>query len=161
MDLSKPYQQIKLHQTSWYLPLNKLPWTSGSRFWRPWSWFRPKSSSRTRIWPFGLSFLVFKEFNASPIKFMSIQHTQSRFHILFRNKFHAAFFFFWVCICKGKFLSEDTDVFVTSPNRWTFYFPELKKLNFCDRKLLRNQSCIKVWKLRGLQSRARRPHLAG
>ena len=39
---------------------------------------------------------------------------------------------------KGTFLSEDTDVFVISPNRRTFYFPELENLNFGDRKLLRN-----------------------
>ena len=33
---------------------------------------------------------------------------------------------------KGTFLSEDTDGFVISPNRRTFYFPELENLNFGD-----------------------------
>ena len=33
---------------------------------------------------------------------------------------------------KGTFLSEDTDVFVISPNRRTFYIPELENLNFGD-----------------------------
>jgi len=33
---------------------------------------------------------------------------------------------------KGTFLSEDTDVFVISPNRQTSYFPELENLNFGD-----------------------------
>ena len=33
---------------------------------------------------------------------------------------------------KGPFLSEGTDVFVISPNRRTFYFPELENLNFGD-----------------------------
>ena len=33
---------------------------------------------------------------------------------------------------KGAFLSEDTDVFVMSPNRQTFYFPQIKNLNFGD-----------------------------
>ena len=33
---------------------------------------------------------------------------------------------------KGKFLSEGTFVFVISPNRRTFYFPELENLNFGD-----------------------------
>ena len=39
---------------------------------------------------------------------------------------------------KGLFLSEDTDVFIITPNRRTFYFPETENLNFSDRKLLRN-----------------------
>ena len=34
--------------------------------------------------------------------------------------------------CKGTFLSEGTDVFVISPKRLTFYFPELENLNFGD-----------------------------
>ena len=34
--------------------------------------------------------------------------------------------------CKGMFLSEDTDVFVTTPNRRTFFFPEIENLNFGD-----------------------------
>ena len=33
---------------------------------------------------------------------------------------------------KGTFLSEDTDVFVISPNRQTFHFPEVDNLNFGD-----------------------------
>ena len=33
---------------------------------------------------------------------------------------------------KGTFLPEDIDVFVISPNRGTFYFPELKNLNLGD-----------------------------
>ena len=37
---------------------------------------------------------------------------------------------------KGAFSSEDTDAFVISLNKKTFYFPE--DLNFGDRKLLRN-----------------------
>ena len=32
----------------------------------------------------------------------------------------------------GMFLAEHTDVFVISPNRQTFYFPELENLNFGD-----------------------------
>ena len=42
---------------------------------------------------------------------------------------------------KGTFLPEDIDVFVISPNRGTFYFPELKNLNFGDWKLHRNWGC--------------------
>ena len=30
-----------------------------------------------------------------------------------------------------------------SPNRWTFYVPELENLNFCDWKLLRNWDILK------------------
>ena len=33
---------------------------------------------------------------------------------------------------KGTFLSEDTDVFVRTPNRRTFFFPETENLNFGD-----------------------------
>ena len=33
---------------------------------------------------------------------------------------------------KGTFLSESTDVFVITPNRQTFFFPETKNLNFGD-----------------------------
>ena len=33
---------------------------------------------------------------------------------------------------KGTFLSKDNDVFVISPKRQTFYFPELGNLNFGD-----------------------------
>ena len=39
---------------------------------------------------------------------------------------------------KSTFLSEDTDVFVISSNRQTFYFPELENLNSVDWKLPRN-----------------------
>jgi hypothetical protein len=39
---------------------------------------------------------------------------------------------------KGRFLSEDADVFVTTPNRRIFFFPETENLNFGDLKLLRN-----------------------
>ena len=35
-------------------------------------------------------------------------------------------------ICKGTFLSEDTDVFVIISNRRTFFFPETENLNFGD-----------------------------
>ena len=38
----------------------------------------------------------------------------------------------------GMFFSESTDVFVITPNRPTFVFPETENLNFGDRKLLRN-----------------------
>ena len=31
---------------------------------------------------------------------------------------------------KGTFLSEDTDAFVITPNRQTFFFPETENLNF-------------------------------
>ena len=33
---------------------------------------------------------------------------------------------------KGMFLSEDTDVFVITPNKRTFFFPETENLNFGD-----------------------------
>ena len=33
---------------------------------------------------------------------------------------------------KGTFLSEDTDAFVISSNRQTFFFPETENLNFDD-----------------------------
>ena len=33
---------------------------------------------------------------------------------------------------KGTFLSEDTDVFVITPNKRTFFFPETENLNFGD-----------------------------
>ena len=33
---------------------------------------------------------------------------------------------------KGTFLSEDTDVFVITPNRRAFFFPETENLNFGD-----------------------------
>ena len=33
---------------------------------------------------------------------------------------------------KGTFLSESTDVFVITPNRRTFFFPETENLNFGD-----------------------------
>ena len=33
---------------------------------------------------------------------------------------------------KGTFLSENTDVFVITPNRRTFFFPETENLNFGD-----------------------------
>ena len=33
---------------------------------------------------------------------------------------------------KGTFLSEHTDVFVISPNRRTFFFPETDNLNLGD-----------------------------
>ena len=34
-------------------------------------------------------------------------------------------------ICKGTFFSESIDVFVITPNRRTFFFPETENLNFC------------------------------
>ena len=40
---------------------------------------------------------------------------------------------------KGKFLSEDTDVFVISPNRPTFYFPELENLS-----LVVTENCLEI-----------------
>jgi hypothetical protein len=43
-----------------------------------------------------------------------------------------------VDLCKGTFLSEDADVFVITPNRRTFFFPETENLNFGDSKLFRN-----------------------
>ena len=43
---------------------------------------------------------------------------------------------------KDTFLSEDTDVFVMTPNRRTFFFPETENLNFGDWKLLRNRGCL-------------------
>ena len=33
---------------------------------------------------------------------------------------------------KGTFLSVSTDVFVITPNRQTFFFPETENLNFAD-----------------------------
>ena len=33
---------------------------------------------------------------------------------------------------KGTFLSDDTDVFVITPNRQTFFFAETENLNFGD-----------------------------
>ena len=33
---------------------------------------------------------------------------------------------------KGMFLSESTDIFVITPNRRIFFFPENKNLNFGD-----------------------------
>jgi hypothetical protein len=33
---------------------------------------------------------------------------------------------------KGTFLSEDTDAFVITSNRRTFFFPETENLNFGD-----------------------------
>ena len=33
---------------------------------------------------------------------------------------------------KGTFLSESTDVFIITPNRQTFFFPETENLNFGD-----------------------------
>ena len=33
---------------------------------------------------------------------------------------------------KGTFLLESTDIFVITPNRQTFFFPETEKLNFGD-----------------------------
>ena len=33
---------------------------------------------------------------------------------------------------KGTFLSEDNDVFVITPSRRTFFFPETENLNFGD-----------------------------
>jgi hypothetical protein len=33
---------------------------------------------------------------------------------------------------KGTFLLKDTDVFVITPNRRTFFFPETENLNFGD-----------------------------
>ena len=33
-------------------------------------------------------------------------------------------------ILKGTFFAESTDVFVTIPNRRTFFFPETENLNF-------------------------------
>ena len=44
-------------------------------------------------------------------------------------------FYEWIILtsfCKGTFLAEGIDVFVISPNRRTFYFPELLNLNFGD-----------------------------
>ena len=43
-----------------------------------------------------------------------------------RNKEHAKE------MVKGTFLSESTDVFVKTPIRRTFFFPETKNLNFGD-----------------------------
>ena len=51
-------------------------------------------------------------------------------------------------VFEGTLLSEDTDVFVTSPNSWTFYFPKLENLNFGNWNLLRNWRCCKIWQLR-------------
>ena len=45
---------------------------------------------------------------------------------------------------KCMFFSEDTDVYVISLNKQTFYFPELENLNFGGSKLLRNWECLKV-----------------
>ena len=42
-------------------------------------------------------------------------------------------------ICKGTFLSESTYLFVITPNRPTFFFPETENLNFGDKV---------AWKLR-------------
>ena len=50
-------------------------------------------------------------------------------------------------LIKGSFLSEDADVFVITPKRRTFFFPETEHLNFDDWKLLRNWGWLKVWKL--------------
>ena len=50
---------------------------------------------------------------------------------------------------KGTFLSEYTDVFVITPSRQTFFFPETKNLNFGGWKLLRNWKFLEVWKLKG------------
>ena len=33
---------------------------------------------------------------------------------------------------KGTFLSESTDAFVITPNRWNFFFPETENLSFGD-----------------------------
>ena len=33
---------------------------------------------------------------------------------------------------KGMFLSVHTDVFVICTSKWTFHFPELENVNFCD-----------------------------
>ena len=43
-----------------------------------------------------------------------------------------------------------TYVFVITPNRRTFFFPETENLNFGNWKLLRTWRSLKVWKLRGL-----------
>ena len=39
-----------------------------------------------------------------------------------------------IFVAKVPFFSEDTDVFVITPNRKTFFFPETKNLNFADFK---------------------------
>ena len=43
---------------------------------------------------------------------------------------------------KRTFLSEGTDVFVISPNRGIFYFPELENLNFGDFQDQMRPSCL-------------------
>jgi hypothetical protein len=37
-----------------------------------------------------------------------------------------------MALFKGTFLSEDTDAFVITSNRRTFFFPETENLNFGD-----------------------------
>ena len=54
---------------------------------------------------------------------------------------------------KGTSLSEDTDVVIISPNRWTLFFPETDNLIFGVWKLIRNWECPKVWKLIGLKGK--------
>ena len=57
---------------------------------------------------------------------------------------------------KGTFLSESTDVFVTTPNRLTFFFPETESLNFGHFKAafsvnkietfsFGEEKCLSVW----------------
>ena len=42
--------------------------------------------------------------------------------------------------CKGLFLSEGTDVFVITPNRQTFFFPETERQPSCPYKPLSIQN---------------------
>ena len=46
----------------------------------------------------------------------------------------------------GIFFSEDADVFVITPNKWTFFFAETENLNFGDWKLVGNWGYFKVLK---------------
>ena len=44
---------------------------------------------------------------------------------------------------KGMFLSEGTDVFVITPNKRTFFFPETENLNFGDWNCLEIEDVLK------------------
>ena len=47
-------------------------------------------------------------------------------YVLKDNQKSCTYSYVFVYLSKGAFLSEDTDVFVISPNRQTFYFPEFE-----------------------------------
>ena len=47
-------------------------------------------------------------------------------YVLKDNQKSCTYSYVFVYLSKGAFLSEDTDVFVISPNRQTFYFPQLE-----------------------------------